>query len=301
MSEKTRGFSTSIYVSDRQAFEECKRLLKLQGRSLSEEIMNFVLRRLDDLRGTVRLDTSDEEGSRKYEELKAKHKKMQDDFDRRKEKLKEHEDYWKAIEMLRTFGMLADMSDTDEIIPKFTAAWPKTHTDQGFMHEFISLVELSRDKKQVEQRLSELRTASEHEPKDLDVATMTLPQPAMATGTPQQNKEKPLAEEEESRDGNLQEDEHKEIARAKRMTTKRLLWMRPRDGTKRNADRLRGTTTKEKVTHRRNGRRSLTLTLTKKSLNQHLKTLNAMIWSELHHRKRSPTEAQARREMRRRF
>jgi vacuolar-type H+-ATPase subunit I/STV1 len=175
MSEKTaKGFSTSIYVTDKEAFEECKCLLKLQGRSLSEEIMDFVVRRLDELHGTVGLGTSDEEGSRKYEELKAKHKKMRDDFDRRKEKLKEHEDYWKAIEMLRALGMLADMSNTDEIIPKFTAAWPKTHADQGFMHEFISLAELSRDKKQVEQRLSQLRTASKHEPKDLDVATVAL-------------------------------------------------------------------------------------------------------------------------------
>jgi len=198
MSEKPdKGFSTSIYVTDRQAFEECKRLLKLQGTSLSEEIMGFVLRRLDELRGTVGLGTSDEEAGRKYEELKVKHKKMQDDLDRRKEKLKEHEDYWKAIEMLRTLGMLANMSNTEEVIPKFTAAWTKTHADQGFMHEFISLVELSRDKKQVEHGLSELR------------------KPAMATEpeTPQQNKEKPLAEEEEARDGNLQEDEHEENTR----------------------------------------------------------------------------------------
>jgi vacuolar-type H+-ATPase subunit I/STV1 len=210
MNDKTaKGFSTSIYVTDKQAFEECKRLLKLQGRSLSEEIMDFVLRRLDELRGAVKPGTSDEEASRKYEELKAKHKKMQDDFDRRKKKLREHEDYLKANEMLRELGMLQNLSNADDIKPKFIAAWTKTHADQGFMHEYISLVELARDKKQVEQRLSELRIASEHEPSVATSRSLTLAQPAMATapGTPQQNKEKPLAEEEEPRDGNLQEDE----------------------------------------------------------------------------------------------
>jgi hypothetical protein len=77
MNDKTaKGFSTSIYVTDKQAFEECKRLLKLQGRSLSEEIMGFVVRRLDELRGTVEPGTSDEEASRKYEDLKDKHSKL---------------------------------------------------------------------------------------------------------------------------------------------------------------------------------------------------------------------------------
>jgi hypothetical protein len=153
-------------VTDKQAFEECKRLLKLQDRSLSEEIMGFVLRRLDELRGTVKPGTSDEEASRKYEELKAKHKKMQDDFARRNEELKKHEDYLKADEMLGDLGLLQDLSNAPDIIPKFTAAWTKTH-DQGFMHEYISLVELCRDKKQVEQRLSELRTAAgKPEPRD---------------------------------------------------------------------------------------------------------------------------------------
>lgn len=60
----------------------------------------------------------------------------------------------------------ADLSNAADMIPKFIVAWPKTHADQGFMHEYISLVELARDKKQVEQRLSELRTAGEPEPKD---------------------------------------------------------------------------------------------------------------------------------------
>lgn len=216
MSDKTaEGFSTSIYVSDKSAFEECKRLLKLQDRSLSKEIMGFVLRRLDELRGTVKPGTADEEASRKYEELKAKHKKMQDDFDRRKEELKKHEDYLKATEMLGDLGMLANLSNAPDIIPKFTAAWIKTHaTDQGFMHEYISLLELSRDKKHVEQRLSELRTASEHEPKDLDAATVT---PAMTTvpETPQQNKEKPLTEEEHEENTEEDDDEEESVEEAK--------------------------------------------------------------------------------------
>lgn len=167
LSEESRSFSTSIYVRDKASFEECKRLLKLQGKSISEEIMNFVLRRLDELRGAVTPGSSDEEAGRKYEELKVKHKKMQNDFDTMKEKLSKHEDYLKANEMLGNLGMLQDLSNADDIIPKFIATWPSAHADQGFMHEYISLIELSRDKKHVEQRLSELRAvAGKPEPND---------------------------------------------------------------------------------------------------------------------------------------
>ena len=72
LGEKPEAFSTSLYVTDRKAFEECKRLLKLQGRSLSEEIMDFVLRRRDELKGNGSTESSGD-STRRFEELKAQH------------------------------------------------------------------------------------------------------------------------------------------------------------------------------------------------------------------------------------
>jgi hypothetical protein len=199
VSEKTaRGFSTSIYVTDKQAFEECKRLLKLQGRSLSEELMGFVLRRLDELRGTVNPGTSDEEASRKYEDLKDKHSKLRAQYKKRLKDLSTSSEFQKANELLRGVGLLADLSNAADIIPKFIAEWKKTHTDVGFMHEYVSFVELAVKKMQLEQKLDQLRPAANA--------------PAIATIpiAPQQNIEKALIEKEEPLEREDDEDEHEE-------------------------------------------------------------------------------------------
>jgi hypothetical protein len=154
--ETTKGFSTSIYVTDRQAFEECKRLLKLQGRSLSEEIMDFVLRRLDELRG-VKHDTSVEEADR-YSELKDRHSRLVCQLDKMQKRLKAQSvPYDEADELLAAVGARSDLSNCDEVIPKFMLAWKGS---QEFMHEYITLVEVAREKKEVETRLRELRSRS---------------------------------------------------------------------------------------------------------------------------------------------
>jgi hypothetical protein len=171
--------------------------------------MGFVLRRLDELRGTVNPGTSDEEASRKYEDLKDKHSRLRAQYKKRLKELSASSEFLKANETLRDVGLLADLSNAKEIIPKFIAAWKKTHTDEGFMHEYVSFVELAVEKKHLEQKLDQLRPAANAAPEPkLDVATVTQAQPAMSAtpAPPQQNKQKVLIEEE-SRDGNLQEDE----------------------------------------------------------------------------------------------
>lgn len=190
MNEKTpKGFTTSIYVTDREAFEEYKRLLKLQGKSLSEEIMDFVHRRLDELRGTVNPSASDEETARKYKDLKKTHTSQEDEFKKMVEKLHKDPEYQGASELWGDLGLLKDLSNLAEIIPKFIAAWKKTHVDLGFMHEYVSLLELALEKKQVEQKLDELRPAANVGRESKDLATTPV--------VPQQDKENSLSNEEE--------------------------------------------------------------------------------------------------------
>jgi len=154
----TKGFSTSIYITDRQAFEECKRLLKLQGRSLSEEIMYFVLRRLDELRGTVDPSASIEETGKRYEKLKDRYSCLVEQVAKMLKRLEE----WKELldeadNLFDSLGLKPDLSNlTKEMISKFMLAW---RGNQEFMHEYITLVEVAREKKEVETRLREMRCA----------------------------------------------------------------------------------------------------------------------------------------------
>jgi hypothetical protein len=158
MNDKTgKGFSTSIYVSDKQTFEECKRLLKLQGRSLSEEIMDFILRRLEELRGTVNPDTSDQEAKRKYLELKQTHITLVGQVEKLINQLEKQPDvYGEANELLAELKVTPDLGNTSEVVPKFLLAW-KGSTE--FAHMFVTLIELAKDKKDIERKLSEIRSA----------------------------------------------------------------------------------------------------------------------------------------------
>jgi hypothetical protein len=192
---------------DVQLLRDFKASVKLQGRTLADELNELFRRRLDELRGTVKPGTSDEEAGRKYEELKAKHAVLFNQVKKMVERLKEssesRENFENAKELLIKLSMKADFSNAQDVIPMFIEAWKG---DQDFLHEYLSLVEAAVNKRQVEKLLISMRLAKY--PK-LDVATVAPAQTAMATtpATPQQNKEKTLIEEEEPHNVNLQEDE----------------------------------------------------------------------------------------------
>lgn len=157
MNGGARGFSTSIYVKDKASFEECKRLLKLQGLSLSEEIMNFVLRRRDELKGGS--GQSMGEGV-DYQSLKARYSKLVSEVARKKDELSEMPYFHEANDLLAGLGLKKDFSNADELTPQFMVAWKG---DVDFMQEYVTLVELARDKRQAERRLREIRTGSKKE------------------------------------------------------------------------------------------------------------------------------------------
>ena len=155
--ESTRGFSTSIYVTDKKAFEECKRLLKLQGLSLSEEIMGFVLKRRDELKG----NGSSQSTSADYQRLKVRYSDLVSKVAKKDAELKEIEiHYHEANDLLAGLGLKKDFSNANELIPQFISAWKGP---VEFMHEYLSLVELARDKRETEQLLRTLRSGSTKE------------------------------------------------------------------------------------------------------------------------------------------
>jgi hypothetical protein len=122
--------------------------------SVSAEFNEFMRRRVAELEGRP------EDFSGDYGELKKKHSTLYSRVSRKEVDLREGapEAFAKANESLAQLGMKADLSNADQIIPKLVGAWTG---EQDFLHEYISLVELSREKRKVEHRLSEMRTSNQ--------------------------------------------------------------------------------------------------------------------------------------------
>jgi hypothetical protein len=177
-SEKLEAFSTSLYVTDKAAYEECKRLLKLQGRSLSEELMEFIIRQRDELKGESSTDSTRDSG-RQFEELKAQHFQLGQKLDKFKSVLEEKKAYDDCLEK---FGKILgynpgesswEMGECVQVIVKFMAhgsddAWKRAETQflvsckgGGIVHTFLDYLECVRERKKVERRLLALRTDPE--------------------------------------------------------------------------------------------------------------------------------------------
>lgn len=148
--ESTRGFSTSIYVMDKKSFQECKDLLKLQGKSLSTEFSDFILRKLAELKGTeTKVDST-----RRLADLKEQYDDVVVKTVKLERQLQTSPHFREAIDMLFELGLRKDLSNVDEVVPKFVAAWKG---DESFMHEIINLTELAANKKRVLQTLTTMR------------------------------------------------------------------------------------------------------------------------------------------------
>lgn len=212
--ESSRGFSTSIYIRDKTAFQECKRLLELQGKSMSEEFADFISTRLAELKGSgSTLDSADsvrrlQSLKKTYGELKANTVRLD-----RELKTSRSKDFDKATHLLVQLGLKRDFSNVDELTPKFISAWKG---DEAFMHEFLNLLELARDKKRVLQALTAMRSPGRSEP--------FKPEPSQFQGTAPEpdlgkvQKHLPVSashvseaeEEDDEEDADLAEEDHDE-------------------------------------------------------------------------------------------
>jgi glutamine synthetase type III len=136
---------------DKKSFQECKELLKLQGKSLSEEISDFILRKLAELKGTeTKVDST-----RKLEDLKAKYDDVVIKTVKLERQLQTSPHFREATDMLLKLGLRKDLSNVDEVVPKFVSVWKG---DESFMHQFINLTELAANKKRVLQALTVMRS-----------------------------------------------------------------------------------------------------------------------------------------------
>ena len=119
--------------------------------NVSAEINKFIKQRVSELNGKP-YDATDD-----YDKLKEEHIQLVSQVARLEKQLRTQADaFAEANQLLAELGVKPDLSNTDELIPKFLSAWKGS---QEFMHEYISLIEIAEKKKQVEQRLKEIRSA----------------------------------------------------------------------------------------------------------------------------------------------
>jgi predicted CopG family antitoxin len=136
----------TISVND-ESFKELQKLVK----NVSGEIDTFIKRRVAELAGRPADNTEE------YEALKAKHIMLVGQVAKMIKRLSQEADnYDKANTLLEQLGMKPDMTDTAKIIPTFLATWVGS---REFAHMYVTLIELAKDKKDIERKLSEIRSA----------------------------------------------------------------------------------------------------------------------------------------------
>ncbi|MCJ7484189.1 MAG: hypothetical protein MUO31_14645, partial [Thermodesulfovibrionales bacterium] len=136
-----------------EPFAELQRLV----RNVSSEIDRLIRIRVAELRGKACGD----DGAGSYEEVRSELTEHVDRVARMIKRLEGRTDeatgenlFESASSLLGSLGIKADYSNIAELTPKFMDAW---RGSEEFMHEFITLIEDARDKKDVEKRLREIR------------------------------------------------------------------------------------------------------------------------------------------------
>ncbi|MEM3577258.1 MAG: hypothetical protein QXX51_02225 [Candidatus Bathyarchaeia archaeon] len=138
---------------DHQVYAKLKQILMEKfGRSVSEEVNDLLRKRLAELEGTQppAYETAD------YENLKREYAKLFDEVERLKTALKKLGCYDELIDLVRELGLdFGDLHNMWDIVPKLMQSWE----DRGQAHQFISLMEKAKKKKELERKLTETRMA----------------------------------------------------------------------------------------------------------------------------------------------
>lgn len=152
--KRSRGNLPRSFYVDMEVYSELKSLLAQLGRSMSEEINEFMVRRLAELKG----ETDKYRESLDYGVLKRRFAKVVDEVEKLSNKLKRlgyYEDLRTlAFELGLDFG---DLHNLSEIAPKILAEWDGP---SEYAHIFISLAETAKEKRELEKKLKEIRLSS---------------------------------------------------------------------------------------------------------------------------------------------
>ncbi|MEM3458384.1 MAG: hypothetical protein QXN36_05700 [Candidatus Bathyarchaeia archaeon] len=144
---------------DGQVYARLKQVLSERfGKSVSEEVNEFLRRRLAELEGIQppAYEAVD------YEALKREYVKLFDEVERLKAALKKVGCYDELMSLVHELGLdFGDLHNMWDIVPKLMQSWE----DRGQAHLFINLMEKTKKKRELERELTEARMAMSQKPR----------------------------------------------------------------------------------------------------------------------------------------
>jgi len=145
------GKAITIYLVP-EPYIELKEILKDRFKKpVSQEINEFVVKRLAELKG----QSSSAVVMVNYEKLKQMHTRLTHETDILEKRLIKWGVYDKLVELVKDLGLDTDtLSNLNEVAPRLLAKWVG---GPEFPHQFITLLETVREKKETEVELAKMR------------------------------------------------------------------------------------------------------------------------------------------------
>lgn len=135
---------------DASVIRELKPLLALQNKSLNELVNELLKAELARLKGLPV-----KEGEAEYEKLKKEHLKLDAEVVRLTRHLQRLGDYDELESLARELGLnFQTLENSEDVTASMLAKWDGRPSS---LHVFVTLMETARQKRQLEQRLEEIR------------------------------------------------------------------------------------------------------------------------------------------------
>jgi len=151
---RPRKYADTIVKSfcvERPVYEALRTVLAGQGKSVSEEVNEFLKRRLAELKGQEQLGAE----ALDYEALKREHVRLMAEIMRLTRLLEKLEAYDALLDAAEKLGLnLETFDNAEEATAKLMQTWEGS---KAALHIFITLLETVQKKRGVEQKLKEIR------------------------------------------------------------------------------------------------------------------------------------------------
>jgi len=143
---------TTLYL-EWETYQRFKDAVSRVGKSASQEINDYIRRRLAELEG----EGGEQPGVdvKEYEDLRSRHGKLAREMDSVEKRLRKRKVYEDLLDLAGELGLDAEtFSNLYKVIDSLLERWDGTKED---LHQFITYLELAKEKREIEHNLEEIR------------------------------------------------------------------------------------------------------------------------------------------------
>ena len=145
----------NLYLTD-GPFEELQKL----SPNISQEVDGFIRKRVEELTG----QSMGEGQGVDYEHLKERHNSLMRQVEAMQKALSQDEKtFHQANGLLVSLGIEKDFINAADVIPKLVKAWKG---EAAYIQEYVSLIEISKERKALTKRLLEIRSGPQKQDPD---------------------------------------------------------------------------------------------------------------------------------------